>query len=855
MRVLLPGSAGLRSHGLSRRRASSSRWPSRDASVLALLDRRRVRRRAADRVAARASRRLPARPSRSSAPRAGPPTNWRARSRGRVPPRSACRGSACRSWRSASRGPRLAGARHRAVEPLGVRGRGGACGLRICAARRAARVLADVADTPGFPRAAGANLGEVRLPGLASRRRRAPAARTRRAESIWRSSSHEAEQELGAAAVADRATLFTAARRARGGRAVAAHPLVLLDVEWRRRRRASSLRRSWRRACRRWPPATGADDDAARASGRPPAAVLEECRRAGGGRCRSIHGAPVLRGPPPQRASDGSVELFSAPGEGRECVEIARRILREAAAASPSTRWPSSCARPRTTRACSNMRSNAPACRPASSEGTRRPHPAAGRSWRCWRARPKGCRPTGSPSTCRWARCRRPTPVPVGAARRRGVRRRLHADPAPPAEPDSPLDWSARTSRRRRHLAHAAALGADAGRGRGDRRRSRAVAPAARGLRRGTAGAPRRVARGTIPRRRRRRRSSATAARLGTWRRSRCRSSTRWRRGRAQATWGEWLERFEQLAPRVLRAPGHVLRVLAICGRWRRWARSVLREVRQVLSERLRLVEVEPPGAPLRAACSSAARRRRGAGRSAWCSCPGMAERVFPQKARAGSAAARAMRAAARPRPRDEDGARAPASACCCISRSALPRAAVRLVSAPRRGGIARAGAVVLRARRGARRHRPHSRSRGAGRRRGAGRPVVAGLAGAAGRGRGHRRAGARPGGAARLARCAARRAGARAGAVPAAAEPGAAARRDRAMGASRAAKWTQYDGLVRVTDRTRDALADPAAGRRALLGVGAAAIRRLPLSVPARRDPPAARRRAARSRCSGWIR
>jgi ATP-dependent helicase/nuclease subunit B len=33
---------------------------------------------------------------------------------------------------------------------------------------------------------------------------------------------------------------------------------------------------------------------------------------------------------PPQRTSDGSLELFSAPGEGRECVEIARRILNEA---------------------------------------------------------------------------------------------------------------------------------------------------------------------------------------------------------------------------------------------------------------------------------------------------------------------------------------------------------------------------------------------------------------------------------------------------------------------------------------------------------------------------------------------
>src|SRR4030095_10680533 len=33
---------------------------------------------------------------------------------------------------------------------------------------------------------------------------------------------------------------------------------------------------------------------------------------------------------PPERAPAGDVRLFSAPGEGRECVEIARRILQEA---------------------------------------------------------------------------------------------------------------------------------------------------------------------------------------------------------------------------------------------------------------------------------------------------------------------------------------------------------------------------------------------------------------------------------------------------------------------------------------------------------------------------------------------
>ncbi len=37
-----------------------------------------------------------------------------------------------------------------------------------------------------------------------------------------------------------------------------------------------------------------------------------------------------LFGGPPRRTLDGSLEFFSAPGEGRECVEIARRILEHA---------------------------------------------------------------------------------------------------------------------------------------------------------------------------------------------------------------------------------------------------------------------------------------------------------------------------------------------------------------------------------------------------------------------------------------------------------------------------------------------------------------------------------------------
>ena len=59
-------------------------------------------------------------------------------------------------------------------------------------------------------------------------------------------------------------------------------------------------------------------------------AVIETAPPAGSGDLASIHTHLFSEAALPQRDSDGSFEFFSAPGEGRECVEIARRVLREA---------------------------------------------------------------------------------------------------------------------------------------------------------------------------------------------------------------------------------------------------------------------------------------------------------------------------------------------------------------------------------------------------------------------------------------------------------------------------------------------------------------------------------------------
>jgi CRISPR/Cas system-associated exonuclease Cas4 (RecB family) len=101
----------------------------------------------------------------------------------------------------------------------------------------------------------------------------------------------------------------------------------------------------------------------------------------------------------------------------------------------------------------------------------------------------------------------------------------------------------------------------------------------------------------------------------------------------AEWTWGAWLEQFRSLAPRVLRQPARVLRVLHELAPLTEVGPVSLAEVRDVLSPRLLTLTHEPP------------RRRQGRvfvgtpaaarGRSLRVVfVPGLAERVFPQRLR-----------------------------------------------------------------------------------------------------------------------------------------------------------------------------------------------------------------------------
>jgi ATP-dependent helicase/nuclease subunit B len=97
--------------------------------------------------------------------------------------------------------------------------------------------------------------------------------------------------------------------------------------------------------------------------------------------------------------------------------------------------------------------------------------------------------------------------------------------------------------------------------------------------------------------------------------------------------WGDWLDRLERLTPRVLREPARVLRVLADLRPMAAVGPVVIGEVRKVLTERLRTLAVEPPRRRFGRIFVGAPSQARGRTfRVVFI--PGLAERIFPQKLR-----------------------------------------------------------------------------------------------------------------------------------------------------------------------------------------------------------------------------
>src|SRR5881296_3107858 len=194
--------------------------------------------------------------------------------------------------------------------------------------------FAPVARFPGFARAVAATLGELRLGGVAAGALEKLEGPARDVAELAR--RFEAQLEEGK--VADRAALLVIATRALEGDSLEPlrrMPMLLLDVSIN-----GPAERAFIEALTKVSPAVlvtvAAGDDATLEALRSLGAREEQAERRDdtGDLARARDFLFAAKVPPPGEAR-GDVLFFSAPGEGRETVEIARRILDEARAGTP----------------------------------------------------------------------------------------------------------------------------------------------------------------------------------------------------------------------------------------------------------------------------------------------------------------------------------------------------------------------------------------------------------------------------------------------------------------------------------------------------------------------------------------
>jgi len=203
--------------------------------------------------------------------------------------------------------------------------------------------LAPIADSPGLPRALADTVGELREAGVGPERLAALGA---------------AGPDLGALAaryaallsdggLADRAALFHAATaRLRAGDAggLGAGPILLLDVPIASRVEQAFVAALIDRALgaasiEGRPPAVlatvPAGDARTLALLPPPLAAAVQPREDDGADALSRVRRQLFAADAPAGVEDDSIRFFSAPGEAREAIEVARRILDEAARGVP----------------------------------------------------------------------------------------------------------------------------------------------------------------------------------------------------------------------------------------------------------------------------------------------------------------------------------------------------------------------------------------------------------------------------------------------------------------------------------------------------------------------------------------
>jgi ATP-dependent helicase/nuclease subunit B len=492
---------------------------------------------------------------------------------------------------------------------------------------RALSYFAPVASTPGFPRALARTLQELRLAGVDPQL----LLRASRGGSDLANLLERVDESFAQASSVDRATLFRTATDVvtRSPRI----PLVLLiDLTVDRHAEATFIEALLARAATALAtmPASDRDGIARLEAMGGVVDVIEPASRVTGDlACLRRH--LFSREAPPERALDGSLEFFSAPGEGREAVEIARRILREARA---GVRFDEMAILVRSPQHYVGLiehalrRAQVPAW---FGRGTRRPLPA-GRAFLALLA----CA-SEDLSASRFAEYLSFAQVPAGGDTTQEVwtssqdeafgrvqPATQERDEIEPESSESVLAGTLRAPWRwEALLVDAAVIGRDVTRW--TRRLEGKHAELERQIRearRDDGGDEARVA-GLRQVQRQLAYLKAFAlpviAEMADW--------------PSSATWGEWLDRFEALAPRVLKNPAYVLRVLADLRPMGEIGPVDLDEVRRVLAERLLTMESEPPAYRYGRVFVGTPEQVRGR-------CfrvvfvPGLAERMFPQKPR-----------------------------------------------------------------------------------------------------------------------------------------------------------------------------------------------------------------------------
>ncbi len=508
----------------------------------------------------------------------------------------------------------------------------------------ALQYFSPVSQTPGFPKALARTLLDLRLAAAAS----GDLVRLPRSGSDLAALLDRADALLSEAGASDRAALFETATRALGSPVTGwpPMPLLLLDVPFESETEAKFL---W--ALVQQSPqvmiTVPAGDASALSQLEKRGVRLQQIEETDQNDLTQLARYLFSKEPPPERTRTGEMAWFSAPGEGRECVEVARRILKEA---DRGVRFDEMAIVIRSTQQYVGLLEHALARAgiPAYFDrGTRRPDPT-GRAFlamlSCAVENFSAKRFAEYLSLAQVPSLNGPAKAPAGSGNATWVASRddvfgilserttdesndgggddkqesaanIDGDQAVVAGTlRAPWKWESL-------LVESAVIG---GSDRWTRRLNGLAAEYDLKIRELTSDEP------DSPRIPRLERERQNLTNLRSFALPLIEAMSAWPK---EAAWGDWIERLEKFAPQVLRRPEFVLRVLADLRPMAAVGPVSLTEVRDVLADRLAALEVEPPAHRYgRVLVCNPEQVRGRAFRVGFV--PGLAERLFPQKLR-----------------------------------------------------------------------------------------------------------------------------------------------------------------------------------------------------------------------------